>query len=104
MTNIARREVLRHLFVLPVGAAVTAGLVACSRKPQCDDIVGLTPEEATLRKDAAGYLEKAEDPAKPCNKCMQFVAASPDACGTCKVVKGPINPEGGCKLFAAKPG
>lgn len=51
----------------------------------------------------AAYSDTSADPAKKCAQCIQFVAGAPDACGSCKVVKGPINPEGTCKLFVAKP-
>jgi len=105
MTNlIARREILRHLVVFPVGAAVAAGLAACSKKPQCDSVGSLSHDDLTLRKDTAAYAEKSPDAAKTCAKCVQFVPASANACGTCKVIKGPINPEGTCKLFAANSG
>ena len=81
------------------------GVAACSKKPSCSDVSGLSPDELRTRNDIATYTETAPDPAKKCNLCAQWVPApSANACGTCKVVKGPINPEGWCKLFVAKAG
>jgi hypothetical protein len=41
--------------------------------------------------------------AQQCSKCNYFIpGASPTAAGQCKVVAGPIPPNGWCILFAAK--
>ena len=41
---------------------------------------------------------------KTCTNCQQFVPApAANACGTCKILKGPINPKGYCKSYVAKP-
>lgn len=98
-TAIPRREALHRLLLVSAGAA----LAACSRKPSCADVSGLSPDEQTARRDMAAYSDTSSDPSKKCVQCIQFVAGAPDACGSCKVVKGPINPEGTCKLFVAKP-
>jgi hypothetical protein len=67
-------------------------------------VTGLSPEDVRMRNETAAYVETAPDPTKKCNACAQWVpASSPTACGGCKVVKGPINPEGWCKLFVVKP-
>lgn len=102
---IARREAMRHLVVLSASLALPATLtqLGCSRKPSCLDVTGLSPEDVRARQDVAAYTEAAPDPTKKCSACAQWIAAAPDACGGCKVVKGPINPEGSCKLFAPKP-
>jgi hypothetical protein len=49
------------------------------------------------------YLDVSIEPGKSCAACQQFVAGAPGACGTCKVLKGTINPAGYCKSFLAKP-
>lgn len=100
---IARRDALRHLAVLSAAAVVPGFLVACSKKPSCEDVTGLAPADLAVRRDTAQYVDVAADPAKKCNACAQYIPAAPNACGGCKVVKGPINPEGGCKLFVPKP-
>jgi hypothetical protein len=103
MAPIPRRQALRHLAVLSAAAVVPGFLVACSKKPSCEDVTGLSPADLAIRRDTAAYVEAATDPTKKCDACVQYAAAGPDACGTCKVVKGPINPGGGCKLFVPKP-
>ncbi len=99
-----RREALRHLVVLSASVAVPGFLAGCSKKPTCTDVSGLSPDELKMRNETAAYVDSAPDPSKRCDVCVQWVpGASPTACGGCKVVKGPINPQGWCKLFAPKP-
>lgn len=100
---ITRRAALVRVAALPLAAVISAELVACSKEPQCNDASGLSPDDARLRTDVAAYVEQSPDPAKRCAGCMQFTSAGDKACGSCKVVKGPINPGGTCKLFVAKP-
>lgn len=100
--RIDRRQALRHLAVLSLGATMPAALSACSKKPSCLDTSGLTADESAQR-NAAAYAEQAMDASKRCALCVQFVPGQPNACGSCKVVKGPINPDGTCKLFVQKP-
>lgn len=103
-SRMPRREALRHLALFSAAAVVPGFLgSACSRKPSCEDVTGLSPAEVAVRRDTAAYVEVATDPAKKCSACAQYEAKGPNACGGCKVVKGPINPEGSCKLFVPKP-
>jgi hypothetical protein len=78
---------------------------ACKNEPKeirCDDTTGMAPADIETRK-ALGYVDKATDPNKQCTNCVQYVAApNATSCGTCKVVKGTINPNGYCKSWAAK--
>jgi hypothetical protein len=93
-TTSTRREALRSLVVLSASFALPA-IAGCSKKPSCSDITSLSPDEARTRNDIATYTEVAPDASKKCNLCAQFQPApSANACGQCKVVKGPINPEG----------
>ena len=66
-------------------------------------MTGIAPADLAVRQQTAAYAEVAADQAKRCALCAQYIPAAPNACGGCKVVKGPINPEGGCKLFVPKP-
>lgn len=104
-SSLTRREALRHLLVLSSAAALPGVLAACGKKaPSCTDTSGLSPDELTMRTQTAAYVETAPNPAQRCDGCAQWNApASPDACGGCKVVKGPINPAGWCKLWVQKP-
>lgn len=100
---MTRRVALRRMAVLPLVAALPAGLAACNRGPKCDDTTGLSPEDLKTRTEVAAYEEKSPDITRYCSTCVQFNPAGSNACGTCKLVKGPINPEGTCKLYVAKP-
>jgi hypothetical protein len=64
--------------------------------------MSLSSTDAQTRVTLA-YVDNSVEPGKSCTRCQQFIPAAPDACGTCKVVKGPINPSGYCKSFVAKP-
>lgn len=100
---MTRRVALRRMVALPLVAALPVGLTACNSGPKCDDTSGLSPEDLKVRKEVAVYEEKSSDAARYCKDCIHFTPAGDKACGGCKVVKGPINPEGTCKLFVAKP-
>ena len=102
-SKLDRREALRHLAVFSAAAVVPGFLFGCSKKPSCEDVTGLGPADVAIRTQTAAYVEAAADASKKCSLCAQYVPAAPNACGSCKVVKGPINPEGGCKLFVPKP-
>jgi hypothetical protein len=92
----------RHVLTLLTTAALVPAAVACS-KPElnCSDAAGLTPDELAARS-AAAYVDKSADPAKPCSTCKLYQPKSADACGGCSLIKGPINPNGGCKSWAPK--
>lgn len=97
--KIARREALRS------GAVVALVVVGCKGErtpPTCTDTAGLSPDDAKARETLA-YVDRSPDPAKRCSKCVQFIEGpSETVCGGCKVLKGPISPAGGCKVFAPK--
>lgn len=102
--GMTRRDSLRWLMVGAAAAFVPGckkgggGQAALS----CTDTSGLDPAAIGLR-NAVKYEDKSTVPGKECDNCEHYVAApSADACGTCKVVKGPINPKGYCTTWAAK--
>ena len=102
-TPIERRQAMQQLALLSLSALLPAAAIGCSKKASCLDVTGLSPDDVTQRNSTAAYVDQAVDPAKKCALCLHFVPAAPNACGGCKIVKGPINPEGGCKLFVVKP-
>jgi hypothetical protein len=59
-------------------------------------------EAGKTQRRTLQYVDKAVDPQKKCNACAQYVEAQYAPCGGCKVVPGPIKPEGGCLAFAPK--
>jgi dienelactone hydrolase len=99
---LSRRSLLGHC----VGAlAVVAGVPACRKANAsftCADTRALSADELQARV-ALAYVDAAADPWRPCVQCAQYVQAPSDgSCGTCKLLKGPIHPNGSCKAFAAR--
>lgn len=104
---LSRRTVLGRA-AAALAVLTGAGAAGCKKKPLvCDgpsvtDGV-LTADEVQLRKTLL-YTDLAQTPDKACVNCTLFVAArDPDTCATCKVVHGPIHPNGTCKIFLRKP-
>jgi hypothetical protein len=103
--KLSRRELISSGVTL--GAFAVFGVAACgknSAKPLvCTDTTGLAAADVTVRTSLK-YVDISTEPGKSCTGCQQFIPApAPGSCGTCKVVKGPINPSGYCASFAAKP-
>jgi hypothetical protein len=68
----------------------------CSRAP------GLWPAEAATRTDNE-YRDRSERELEYCFNCSNFVPApEPAICGSCRTVKGPINPGGWCESWTEK--
>jgi hypothetical protein len=102
--KLSRRDLLQQSATL--GAFAVLGVSACNKAPAafaCMDTSGLSAADVQVRT-ALGYVDSSTQPGKMCSGCQQFVApAAAGTCGTCKVVKGPIHPNGYCKSFVAKP-
>jgi High potential iron-sulfur protein len=102
-STISRREAGKRLFLASATLLVPTWLAtACSKKElACTDVSRLTPDESAMRTTLA-YLDAATDPSKKCSACQLFKPGQDGQCGACTVLKGPINPNGGCKSFAPK--
>jgi hypothetical protein len=102
--KLSRRDALGRSAAFGVFAAL--GAASCGKEKRalsCSDTSSLSPGDAQIRT-ALAYVDVSTEPGKSCSQCLQFVPApSPDACGTCKIVKGPIHPRGNCKSFVPKP-
>jgi hypothetical protein len=101
--KLSRRDVLQQSAAL--GAFVAFGSVACSKPAAlaCVDTTGLSATDMQVRT-ALVYVDKSTEAGKTCLGCLQYVPPpAAGSCGTCKIVKGPINPAGYCKSFVAKP-
>lgn len=100
-----RRDVLK-LMVVGAGALPVLGLAACSGGGggglSCDDTSGLPANDADFRR-AQGYVEHSTREGRNCAGCNFYTAAGANACGSCTVVRGPINPEGYCNLWVQRP-
>jgi hypothetical protein len=101
--KLSRRDLFQQGAALGVFAVVGAG--ACGKAPSpgpvCTDTSSLAPADLQVRTTLA-YADVSLEPGKFCNACQQFLPGAPAACGTCKVLRGPINPNGSCKAFAPK--
>jgi hypothetical protein len=75
-----RRAVLQYALIAGCGAAI------CGASPN----VAAAPK---ISKKAVAYQDQP-DGEKRCEKCAQF--QPPDAC---KMVEGPISPQGSCRIF-----
>jgi len=98
----SRRQFIKT-FAAGAGALIPVyALTACGEKKlACTDVASLKPEEATARSGLQ-YMDASADPAKKCDGCQLFTSAGPDKCGSCSLVKGPINPNGSCTGFVKK--
>jgi hypothetical protein len=58
-------------------------------------------ETDRVAREKLGYADRSPTPDKECARCVQYIEAE-QGCGTCKIVRGPIHPNGTCRQFAAK--
>jgi hypothetical protein len=104
---LSRRQVLRGAALGAVALGAGVASVACGKEQPkalaCSDTTALSPADLQVRQTVLGYVEASTTPGKTCLACQQFIEGPPGGCGTCKIVKGPINPAGYCKSFLAKP-
>lgn len=99
-TKLTRREALER--TLAIGALIPAswllggcggGAAALSCETDADK----------AQREQMKYVAKTTNPQQRCDNCAQWVAAAAAGqCGTCKVVKGQIHPEGYCMVWAKK--
>lgn len=96
---ISRRSLLvRGLGLVGVGGAVAA----CEPAPfTCRSTVGLSSEELAARTKLV-YVARAPQHERACDRCVQYVESSAGGCGTCKVLAGPVHPQGTCNVFTAR--
>jgi hypothetical protein len=67
----------------------------------CKDLSGLSEGEVETRATFK-YENHTSTPAKKCDNCQFWAAPTgTSACGTCTLVKGPINPNGTCISWVA---
>jgi hypothetical protein len=78
---LCRRAVLQYALTAACGAAI------CGASP---NVAFAAPK---ISKKAVAYQDQP-DGEKRCEKCAQF--QPPDAC---KMVEGPISPQGSCRIF-----
>jgi hypothetical protein len=100
--TLSRRAALRNALGISAAAIIPVSfLTGCGSKLSCNDVTNLSPEDLKNRSDNQ-YVDAAQDPKKNCGNCGLFTSGGENKCGTCKIVKGPVNPGGNCKNWAAK--
>jgi len=65
----------------------------------CANVSSLNEQEKQTRV-SNGYVGKSVIEGKRCSNCSLFIPGKP--CGTCSIVKGPINPDGYCTVWVAR--
>lgn len=101
--TLSRREVLHnagHLILIGASAFLLDG---CT-KPEikCDDVSGLSEEDAQLRSSLEYQDRSPYGETKSCSNCAFYKAGKKNECGQCTLLKGPIHPLGHCNSWAAK--
>jgi hypothetical protein len=94
----------RRLIVLGAAGLSALALGGCKKgaPSSCSDVSGLTPDEQNVRTMLA-YTDRSPEAGNTCAVCQHYVApASVDQCGSCKILKGPVHPDGYCKSFVKK--
>ena len=111
--RMTRRDMMkRSLLVLGATAGAGAILAGCGDDGDggggggsgldCTDTSGLSEAEKQLRQQQE-YTDSSPYPDKTCDNCQLYQAPQQEGtCGGCQVVKGPIHPQGYCKLWVAK--
>ncbi|TNF61181.1 MAG: hypothetical protein EP303_06010 [Deltaproteobacteria bacterium] len=102
-STFSRREMLGHTAQLAVIGAAPILLNACT-KPEfhCEDVSGLSKDDAGLRS-ALEYRDRSpHGNEKSCSSCAFYKAGGKNECGECTLVRGPIHPLGYCNSWAAK--
>jgi hypothetical protein len=77
---LSRRRILQHAIGVAGGTAILGAAADAAAAPK-------------ISKAAVAYQDHP-DGAKRCDKCAQF--QPPDGC---KMVEGPISPQGSCRIF-----
>lgn len=92
----------RRVFLTWLGPSALApfGLVAagCGKTFTCSG-TGLSPTDKETRTKFV-YTDRSSDITRLCEKCTHFSPG--ETCGTCKVLPGPIHPQGTCTLFSPR--
>ncbi len=114
MKKIDRKNFIKGAAALTLsGFGAVTFLAGCGKKKEepgetketsgpCSDLSGLTPAEKETR-DLYRYISHSPHNDKNCHLCNFFIPPSGGAnCGTCQVVKGPINPDGYCTSWVKK--
>lgn len=102
-TRLSRRAILRSSVHLAIVGSVPMALAGCSKKPlECTDVSALGTADKQLRETLEYQDQSPMGQDKNCLNCEFFKRGDRNGCGTCTLIKGPINPGGYCNSWAAK--
>lgn len=110
-TKLNRRDFLQRAAVLGAAAVAGSALVSACKSGggeggggglSCTNTAGLSAAEIQTRTQF-NYVDQTPDASQPCTACALWLPAGEGECGGCTLVKGPINPNGWCSSFAARP-
>ncbi len=91
---ITRRALLKGAAVAVTGLVIAPAILANQTLPG--------KVTASMTKSESGYQNKPLGN-QQCSNCAHFIpGSSPQANGTCQVVKGSISPHGWCVVYAPK--
>ncbi len=101
--QLSRRELLTgslHLVVVTSSARILTGCKGGDKTLTCTDISDLSSTERETR-NAQKYSDKSPHSDKTCSNC-NFNVPSPEAnaCASCKIIPGPVHPDGYCNGWA----
>ena len=112
--KISRSEFFEKLFVSTLAfTGIAAFIEACGGKEEkqsvqkkvndpCTDLSGLSQPDIQTREQFE-YVVPTPDKNKTCFNCAHFHPPKADSkCGTCELVKGPINANGYCNQWFIK--
>jgi hypothetical protein len=90
----------RRGLLIASASLATVAAAGCKKVPATCPPGNMNADELGVRT-TLGYVDQTPDPGKPCVRCTQYIPATGgDHCGGCKIMKGPIHPNGYCKAFA----
>jgi hypothetical protein len=114
MKKIDRKNFIKSAAVLTFsGFGAVTFLAGCGKKKEepgeikkaagpCSDLSGLTDAEKETRV-LYRYVPHSPHEDKKCGVCNYFTPPKAGSqCGTCLIVKGPINPDGYCTSWVKK--
>lgn len=110
MEKINRKAFFKKSILLGfTTVSIPALIESCGKKNNnepasdpCTDTSSLSPDDLQTRKTFQ-YLGSSPNKDKFCSICNFYIKPQDDAhCGTCQIVKGPINPGGYCNSFIKK--
>ena len=113
MEKINRKKFLKNAVALSfTGLGAVTFLAGCGKKNEpgqvkkesgpCSDLSGLTESEKKTRT-LYRYVANSPHEDKKCHICHFYISPKGGSkCGTCQIVKGPINPDGYCTSFVKK--